>query len=194
MSSSIASSMSASAAAHEGSASANASMATRVWLLACVPMRSMMPRSFGSSWWGYNRRVVLATLTMRSALRSNSCATRITVTRKRRSVAIGCWRASRRKMRSSIGVGELVDDVVGFDDPFGGGEIAVEQGLRTAGDRLGGERGETDDVDPQLVEILVERLPRVFGCRFFRHWCNRHDASTWAEGGLPMMRPACERS
>ena len=80
-------------------------------------------------------------------------------------------------MRSSIGVRELVDHVVGFDDLFGRVEVAVEQRLRAAGDRLGGERGETDDVDPQLVEVLVERLARLFGRRALGNWCSRHDAS-----------------
>ena len=58
-------------------------------------------------------------------------------------------------------VRELVDHVVGFDDVFGGVEVAVEQRLRAARDRFGGERGEPDDVDAQLVEALVERLARL---------------------------------
>ena len=56
------------------------------------------------------------------------------------------------------GVGELVDDVVGFDDILGRVEVAVEQRRGTAGDGFGGERGEPDDVGAQLVEALVERL------------------------------------
>ena len=66
-------------------------------------------------------------------------------------------------------VGELVDHVVGLDDAFGGGEVAVEQRLGAAGDRLGGERGETDDVDAQLVEVSWNVLRALLGRRIFGH-------------------------
>ena len=45
------------------------------------------------------------------------------------------------------GVGQLVDHVVGLDHVLGRVEVAVEECLGTAGDRLGGERGEADHVD-----------------------------------------------
>jgi hypothetical protein len=61
------------------------------------------------------------------------------------------------------GVRQFVDDVVGLDDLFRGIQVAVEQRLRTTGDRLRGESGEADDVGAQLVEPLVERLARFFG-------------------------------
>ena len=62
-----------------------------------------------------------------------------------------------RNVRSSM---ECVSSSIASSasiDALGGREVAVEQRLRAAGDRLGGERGETDHVDAQLVEVLVVR-------------------------------------
>ena len=38
------------------------------------------------------------------------------------------------------------------------GEVAVEEGLGAGCDRLGGERGEADDVAADLIELFLERL------------------------------------
>ena len=107
----------------------------------------------------------------------------MTVTRNRRSVASGCWRAQEERAVLDR-VGELVDHVVGFDDALGGVEVAVEQRLRAAGDRLGGERGEADHVDAELVEVLVEGLARPFGGRAVGEWGGRHDASGVRSTGI----------
>ena len=69
---------------------------------------------------------------------------------------------------------EIVDPVVALDDVFRGGEIAVEERLGASRDRLGGERGEPDDVDADLVELLVEGLADVFGRRFVGNRCRGH--------------------
>ena len=96
-------------------------------------------------------------------------------------MAIGCWRASRRNVRSSIVCVSSSITSSALDDVFGGVEVAVEQRLRAARDRFGGERGETDDVDAQLVEALVERLARlVVGTRRAVEWWSRR---------LRLMRP-----
>ena len=121
---------------------------------------------------------------MRSALRSSSCAD---AHHRDEEPQVGRERllARQEEERAVLdGVGELVDHVVGLDHALGRGEVAVEQRLGAARDRLGGERGEADHVDPQLVEVLVERLPRALDRRLFRHWCNRHDASTCLDGGI----------
>ena len=55
-------------------------------------------------------------------------------------------------MRSSIVCVRSSISSSALDHLFGGGEVAVEQRLRAARDRLGGERRETDHVDAQLVE------------------------------------------
>ena len=146
-------------------------------------MRSMIPRSFGSSWCGYRRRVVFATLTMRSALRSSSCAD---AHHRHEEPQVGGERLLAREQQERAvldGVGELVDHVVGFDDAFGRVEVAVEQRLRAARDRLGGERGETDDVDAQLVEVsrgtpCAPRRRRALG-----NGCGRSRRLQLAEGG-----------
>ena len=60
-------------------------------------------------------------------------------------------------------VGQVVDGIVVLDDGVGGREVAVEQRLRAAGDLLGGEGGEADHVDAELVEVLVKALARLGG-------------------------------
>ena len=91
-------------------------------------------------------------------------ATRITVTRKRRSVATGdCVREDQEERAVLDRVRELVDPVVGLDDLLGRGEVAVEQRLGAGGDRLGGERGESDDVAADLVELVFEWAPCELG-------------------------------
>ena len=56
-------------------------------------------------------------------------------------------------------VRELVDGIVVLDDVLGGGEVGVEQRLGAARDGLGRERGEPDDVDSELVQALVKHFP-----------------------------------
>ena len=59
------------------------------------------------------------------------------------------------------------------------------------GDRFGGERGETDDVDAQLVERLVERLARspLGDPRAARWWPRAHSARSARISGTPSADP-----
>ncbi len=127
------------------------------------------------------RRVALATLTIRSPERSISEVSRIAVTTARMSLAIGCWRASTVKQRSSMSRVEGVDLVVAVDDLLRGGEVEVEQRVGAAGDDLGHPGGQPDEVAPDLVELLVERRAATRSRRGYRT-----SAARWA--GSPVIR------
>ena len=135
-SSSSVSSMSASAAADDGSRSTKAFTATRSCSVTWRPMRSTRPGTgCASSRAGYRRQVVRATLTMRSAVRSSSWATR--------SVHAHEPQLGRRQGRQAEEpqalvldrVAQRVDGVVVGDDPVGVLEIARGEGLGGGADR-----------------------------------------------------------
>ena len=67
-----------------------------------------------------------------------------------------------------------VDLLVVLHDLLCGGEVAVEQRLGATGDRLGDQRGDTDHIGAQILELLVEGLS-CFGLGVLRgaHACLR---------------------
>ena len=58
-------------------------------------------------------------------------------------------------------VHQVVDGHVGLDHALDRGEVGVEQGGRPGLDGLRRQRAEPDDVVVQLLQLLVERLPRL---------------------------------
>ena len=62
----------------------------------------------------------------------------------------------------------MVAAYVVLDDPLGGAQVGVEERLGPPGDGLGDQRGEADDVRPELLELLGVELAALFGI-FDRH-------------------------
>ena len=85
------------------------------------------------------------------------------VTMARRSPAIGCCRASSVVAALLDVEGERVELVVGVDERLRRVEVAVEERLGAARDRLGHQRRQAHEVVADLVELLVERSCRGLG-------------------------------
>ena len=73
----------------------------------------------------------------------------------RRSLATGCWRASRSKARWSSSSRRRVDGVVGRDHALGEGQVGVEQSGGRPVDRRADQPGHLDQLVAQSLELLV---------------------------------------
>ncbi len=155
--SSMASSMSASADAHERSRSANVFTATRSWTEACRAMRSMIAEVGPSSRPPPSLAVVLATLTIRSALRSSSWATRSVAATYRTSEASEQPAARSAKHSSSIECRKCRPRRRRRSHAARAGQVARRRSASVAATTaLVRERREPDDVERQIAEPLLE--------------------------------------
>ena len=111
-------------------------------------------RSAGTAESGYRSRATLATCRARSPMRSRSALIRRLVTMMRRSVATGCWRASRSKARCP-GRAQRVDLVVGLDHALGEIRSASSSAVDARVIADPDKPGHLDQLVADRVELLV---------------------------------------